>query len=250
MRGGKAYPGAREGEVPDEIAPKTWDPKHKRWLNYMRTLDAVDDGIGRILEVLKEEGKLDDTVIVFAGDNGYFHGEHGRGDKRLIYEESIRIPLLMRYPRKIKAGSSIEQMVLNIDLAPTLLSLAGVDVPSALDGRSLLPLFEGNTDNWRRSFLYEYWMDLTDKLPHMVGVRTENWKLARYPEIDDIDEMYDLRNDPHEMTNLALAPEHAEKHKELSNELDRLLKETGYGSKPIPRDPHIGRRSWGGRRRK
>ena len=130
-------------------------------------------------------------------------------------------------------------MVLNIDVAPTLLDLANVPTPTTMQGRSILPLLAGRTDGWRKSFLYEYWLDLTPRIPRMVGVRTDDWKLIRYPDIDDIDEMYDLRADPHEMSNLALKTKYAAKHKELSEELDRLLVETGYGSKPIPKQPRV-----------
>jgi len=252
LRGGIADPRRKNAvkDVPEAMKPKKYNPAVPARLNYMRALSAVDEGIGRIFKVLEEEGELDNTVIMFAGDNGYFHGEHGRGDKRLMYEESLRIPLLMRYPAAAKPGSIVEQLVLNIDVAPTLLELAGVAPPATVQGRSTVPLLAGNAEGWRTSFLYEYWVDMTDRIPHMLGVRTEGWKLIRYPDIDDIDEMYDLRNDPHEMTNLALQPEHAEKRRELSVELDRMMKETGYGSKPIPEPPPIRRKGAGNRRKK
>lgn len=243
LRGGYAYPTDKKKEVPDSLAPKKWDPKHKRRLNYWRTLRAVDDGVGRILQVLEKEGKLDNTVIVFAGDNGYMHGEHRRGDKRVIYEESIRIPLIMRYPPKVKPDSTIDQIVLNIDMAPTLLDLAGAPIPATVQGRSVVPLLEGKTKGWRTSFLYEYYMDLTDQLPHMLGVRTEDWKYVCFPDIDDIDEMYDLKNDRYEMKNLALDPKYSEKKKELKKELENLLKETGYDRKKIRNNPYM-HRSW------
>lgn len=241
LRGGIADPRVTDGlkDVPDSITPTAWDPTQARRMGYMRTLNAVDDGIGRIFKVLEERGELDNTVIMFSSDNGYFHGEHGRGDKRLMYEESIRIPLLMRYPALAKPDSTVEQMVLNIDVAPTMLDLAGVPAAETMQGHSLLPLLAGQARGWRTSFLYEYWIDLTDSVPRMLGVRTDDWKLIRYPELDDIDEMYDLKKDPYEMTNLAILPEYAEKHKQLGDELDRLLKETGYGSKPIPKQPRV-----------
>ena len=128
-------------------------------------------------------------------------------------------------------------MVLNIDVAPTLLDLAGVSAPATVQGRSAVPMLRGNAEGWRTSFLYEYWVDLTDRIPHMLGVRTEAWKLIRYPDIEDIEEMYDLESDPHEMTNLALAPEAAGQHRRLGKELDRLLKETGYDAASLPEPP-------------
>lgn len=241
LRGGIADPRVTDGpdHVPESVEPQTWDPTEARRMGYMRTINAVDDGIGRLFKLLEERGELDNTVIMFAGDNGYFHGEHCRGDKRLMYEESIRIPLIMRYPAIAKPNSTVEQMVLNIDVAPTLLELAGAPVPKTVQGRSVLPLLAGDTKGWRTSFLYEYWLDLTDRVPRMLGVRTDGWKLIRYPDIDDIDEMYDLKKDPYEMANLALLPEYAEKHKQLGAELDRLMKETGYGSRPIPPQPRV-----------
>jgi arylsulfatase A-like enzyme len=146
----------------------------------------------------------------------------------------MRIPFLVRYPKLIKPGATVEQMVLNIDLAPTLLDLAGEAIPPHMQGRSLRPLMEGKTDGWRTSFLYEYWLDLKPTIPDMVAVRTDDWKLVRYPDANDIDEMYDLKNDPHEMANLATDPKHDGRKRELSAELDRLMRETNYVSPPNP----------------
>ena len=191
-------------DVPDSIPPASWDPRRKNQLNYYRALSAVDEGIGRVLLSLEEKGQLDNTVIFFAGDNGYFHGEHRRGDKRLMYEESLRIPLLMRYPPLAKAGTTIDQMVLNIDVAPTILDLAGVTRAEGLQGESFVPLFRDRNSPWRQSFLYEYWVDLTPTIPRMIGVRTPDWKYVEYPDLDDLPELYDLANDPYELKNLAL----------------------------------------------
>src|SRR5262249_10207664 len=124
--------------------------------NQLRCLTAIDEGVGRILKTLEESKQLDNTFVVFTSDNGYFWGDHHLGDKRWADEESIRIPMLMRYPKRIKAGSKIAQMVLNVDMAPTILELA--DAPAAADaeGRSVVPLFKGSAKNWRTSFLSEY----------------------------------------------------------------------------------------------
>lgn len=235
-RGGVADPRTQTepGLIPPALPPGNWDPSGERRMGYVRTLSAVDDCVGRILKTLETRGELDNTLIIFTSDNGYFFGEHGRGDKRLAYEESIRIPMIMRYPALVKPGSSVEQMVLNLDVAPTLLEVAGVKPAATIQGQSVVPLLTGSIVDWRKSFLYEYWIDLTDRIPRMVGVRTEDWKLVRYPDIKDIDEMYDLKKDRYELTNLAENPAFAEKHKELGAELDRLMQETGYGSKPIP----------------
>ena len=211
--------------VPPSRPAPPWNPhRPDRFMDYYRAISAVDEGVGRIYQQLEKMGALENTIIAFAGDNGYFKGEHnGRGDKRLMYEESIRIPFLMRYPGKIPAGSTIPQMALNIDLAQTLLEFAGVPAHRGMQGRSLCPLFGGNSMGWRTSWLYEYWVDLNPLLPRMTGVRTDSMKYVRYPDIDDIDEMYDLKTDPGELRNIALDPARAGEKKQLQAELARLL---------------------------
>ncbi|HBG26023.1 MAG: hypothetical protein A2Y10_03865 [Planctomycetes bacterium GWF2_41_51] len=221
-----------------ENASKLFDGQKKTYLDYYRGISAVDEGIGKIYDALESKGLLENTVIIFAGDNGYFLGEHsGRLDKRLMYEESLRIPIVMSYPAMIKKGSSTDEMVLNIDLAPTLLDLAGIKSPSYMQGSSWTPLFKGRTQNWRKAFLYEYFVDLTPVIPTMVGVRTKEWKLIHYPDINDIDELYDLVNDPFEKKNLILEPAFENKKKELMALIEKLKDETGYNKsqwKPAP----------------
>lgn len=198
--------------------------------DYNRTLMAVDEGIGRILDTLEKLGVLDETVITFASDNGYFQGEHGRLDKRAMYEESIRIPFLMRYPLLIKRGTIIERMVLNIDLAPTFAELAGLDVARVLpgvQGRSLLPLLRGKERNWREDWLYEYFQERGyPRTPTMFGVRTEQWKYVEYPETGDMGELYNLENDPLELCNLFEVPKYASVLSDMQARLKRLMTET------------------------
>ena len=169
--------------------------------NMMRALVAVDEGLGKVFDALAETRQLDNTLIVFAGDNGYFYGEHGLGDKRRAYEEGIRIPLLMRYPKLVRAGSKPTQMALNIDLAPTVLELAGVRAPASMQGQSLLPVLKGKAKG-RESILTEYFVDppypATQK---WQSIRTERWKWIHYPELENAGELYDLREDAGEMTN-------------------------------------------------
>ena len=142
------------------------------------------------LDILDELRLTDNTIVIFASDNGFFHGEHGRRDKRVAYEEAIRIPLLIRLPGSQNRGEVISEMVLNIDVAPTILELAGVKVPPSMQGRSLLPLLDGESTHWRTSFLYEYFKEnWLPGIPTMTGVRTTRWKYIRFPEIDDIDEL-------------------------------------------------------------
>jgi arylsulfatase A-like enzyme len=165
-------------------------------------LTVIDEGVGRILKALEETGQLDNTIIIFTSDNGYFWGEHGLGDKRFAYEESIRIPLLVRYPKFIKAGSERRQMTLNIDIAPTLLELGGAKIPADVHGRSLVPLFKADSRKWRSSFLAEYFAEpLFPRCPTWQAVRTEQWKYIRYTELEGMDELYDLKADPYELKN-------------------------------------------------
>jgi arylsulfatase A-like enzyme len=225
---GATGPNAYTAPCPDKLEPRPWDGKQEGRLNYYRTLAAVDDSVGKVYETLERIGQLDNTIFVFAGDNGYFMGEHRRGDKRLMYEESLRIPLLIRYPRLIPAGATIQQMVLNIDMAPTFLDAAGAQAPAEVQGRSVCPLFASQAPTWRSSFLYEYMQDGRFQIPPMLGVRTERFKYVTYPTLQDLDELYDLQTDPNEMTNLAVDPAFAGKLAEMKAELERLKKETAY----------------------
>ena len=199
-------------------------------LERQRTLLAIEDGVGEILKALKETGQLDNTVIVFTSDNGYFYGEHGLSvERRLAYEESIRLPLLMRYPKVIKAGTVRDEFALNIDLAPTLLSLAGVGVPDTVQGRSLLPLFKGERPAWRNSFLIELYSDKVFPRISQMGykaVRNQRWKYIHYLELEGMDELYDLKSDPYEMKNVIKEPGAKNALRQMKAELERLLRET------------------------
>lgn len=178
--------------------------------NRARMLKAVDEGVGQMRVALERTGQLDDTVFVFTSDEGYFFGEHGLSiERRLAYEESIRIPMIIRYPRLIRPGSSSDEMALGIDLAPTLLELANVKPVAPMSGRSLVPLLQRRASRWRESFLIEYFSDQTmERMVHMGyrAVRTKRWKYIRYVELEGADELYDLRSDPYEMKNLIADP--------------------------------------------
>jgi N-acetylglucosamine-6-sulfatase len=196
----------------------------------LRLLAAVDEGVGRIFKALEEAKQLDNTLIVFTSDHGYFYGEHGLSvERRLAYEEAIRIPLLMRYPRLIKPGTKPDGLSLSVDLAPTLLDLAGVGPPRGMHGRSLVPLLKGEETDPRRSFLIEYFSDTVFPRVHKMGyraVRTGRWKYIRYAELEGMDELYDLKNDPYEMKNMIKEPGAREALGRLKGELGKLLKET------------------------
>ena len=193
----------------------------------LRMLASVDEGLGRIFAVLGERGELDRTVVMVVGDNGYFYGEHGLSEeRRLAYEESIRLPLLVRYPPRVTAGARPAGLALTTDLAPTILELAGAAPLPGIDGRSLVPLFSGVPADWRRSFLIEYNTDIVFPRTLRMGydaVRTERHKFIRYRELEGMNELYDLQQDPFELNNLVAQPAAADVRRELEAELARLL---------------------------
>ena len=195
-------------------------------LGRLRSLMAIEEGVGEILKALQETNQLDNTVIVLASDNGYFYGEHGLSvERRLAYEESIRMPLLVRYPRIIKAGTIRDEFALNIDLAPTLLEFAGLSSPANTEGLSLVPLLTGLAGKWRTSFLIEYYSDKVFPRIQKMGykaVRTERYKYIHYLELDGMDELYDLKADPYEMKNIINQREAAKALEGMKRELERI----------------------------
>jgi len=190
---------------------------------------SVDEGVGMLLDVLERTGQLDDTLIIFLGDNGYFFGEHGLGpERRFAYEEGIRSPFISRYPKRIKAGSRVRNLVICQDIAPTLVQLAGGKPEPQVEGRSLLPLFSGKRAGWRKSILVEYWAE--NAMPWLIGmtykaVRTDRYKYIRWinrGRDGELDELYDLERDPFELVNLARRPAHRALRERLRVELRRL----------------------------
>ncbi len=222
--------------LPETANPDEWKQGQKKYIEQFRCLAAVDDGVGKLLTVLKDRGTLDNTLIIFTSDNGYFHGEHRRWDKRLAMEESMRIPMVVAYPGHIKPGSTVTQLVTNVDFAPTLLDYAGIQTPVPMQGNSMRSLFEQKAPEWRDSVFYEYWVDLVHSIPTMTAVRTDQYKLIQYPEINDLDELYDLNADPHEMNNLAVNPEYSELHNRLKKLMAEKKKETGWRPDVFPKN--------------
>lgn len=201
---------------------------------YLATSLSLDDSIGELMAYLKESGQADNTIVVYTSDQGLFLGEHGWFDKRFMYEESLRTPLIIRYPKLIKAGSVCNDMVMNIDYAPTFLELAGVQIPDDIQGESLVPVLKGKTpSDWRNAVYYRYY-DFPDA--HMVerhyGIRTERYKLIHYYYSMDQWELYDLKEDPIEVNNLIGNP----KYKDLVVKLKKQLYELQAYYKDKPYD--------------
>jgi len=170
---------------------------------YCRCLMAVDESIGQVMDSLDELGLLNDTLVLYLGDNGYLWGEHGLVDKRAMYEPSIRIPLFAHCPDLFDGGRTVDRMALNLDIGPTLLDAAGLAPPPSFHGRPLLPLLQDRSLEWRNEFLYEYeWERDYPYTPTITGLRTERYSFMQYYGLWDIDELYDISQDPEQMTNL------------------------------------------------
>jgi arylsulfatase A-like enzyme len=237
-RNAKDYEGALARSVPNYGIPPIYakagpnGPKGKATdakevstnLGMFRGINSVDDNVGKLLKVLDDLKLTEDTVFVFSSDNGFYLGEHNLGDKRTAYEESMRIPMLVRYPRAVKAGRIEDRMVLNIDPAATFLELAGQPVPTAMQGRSWKPLMEEKTADWRDSFFYCYFYEKNFGSPMTTAVRTADAKLIKYPGHDEWTEVFDLKADPYEIKNLATDPAYADLRKKLEAEYDKQAK--------------------------
>ena len=199
--------------------------KFQRYMrDYMKTVKSLDDNVGRVLNYLEENGLLDNTLVVYTSDQGFYMGEHGWFDKRFMYEESMRTPLIMRLPKGFDRKGDITEMVQNIDYAPTFLELAGVKVPEDIQGESLLPLLKGKKPaGWRKSLYYHFYEYPAE---HMVkrhyGVRTDPYKLIHFYNDIDAWELYDLEKDPAEMHNVINDPAYSEVLADMQAELKKL----------------------------
>ncbi len=223
----------------------------KKWIfqrfvkDHYRAVVGIDENLGRVLDYLDNNGLSDNTIIIYTSDNGFYLGEHGWYDKRFMYEPSLRIPLVIRHPGIGMAGQVIDQMVQNVDFAPTILDIAGIPIPGVMQGRSLLPLLSGQQpDDWRKSIFYSYYEDswrlagfkqedLSDPsfqyfTAHRVGphrgVRTDRYKLIEYYSEGDYWELFDLETDPNELKNLYGEPGYEDITQKLKQELRRLQK--------------------------
>ena len=202
--------------------------KYQRYIkDYLRCIASVDDNVGRVLDYLDETGLAKNTVVIYSSDQGFYLGDHGWFDKRFMYEESYRQPLMVRWPGTVKPESFSEALVSNVDFAETFLEIAGATIPDDMQGRSLVPILKGETPgDWRKAHYYQYYEFLNDrKTAHMVrrhyGVRTDRYKLIHFYNIDEW-ELYDLQADPREMRNIYSEPQYAELVQELKAEITTL----------------------------
>ncbi|WP_121616491.1 sulfatase family protein [Virgibacillus halodenitrificans] len=218
---------------------KSW--YYQRYIkDYLRCVASIDDNVGRVLDFLEDEGLAENTIVIYTSDQGFFLGDHGWYDKRFMYEESLRMPFIIRYPKAIRPGSTTKDFALNVDFAETFLDYAGVPVPDFMQGRSLRPVLEEDTPaDWQTSMYYRYWEHLSKehKVGAHYGIRTHDYKLIYYygkalGAADAVDEyrepeweLYDLKKDPYEMTNVYHDKSYEEVVKELKQELYRLKEE-------------------------
>ena len=214
----------------DFIGKQTDDPAERRSLayqhlihKYIRCVAAIDDNVKRVIDQLRAEGTLDNTLVIYTSDQGYWLGQHNMHDKRLILEESLKMPLIVRYPKEIKAGSVNTRLGMNIDFGPTMLDYAGVAIPSVMQGVSLRLLLQGITPaDWRTSIFYAYY----NRSPKHWGIRTDRYKLIRFPDTEVV-EFYDLQEDPQEMYNRGSEPGYRKQIATTQKQLNSLMTEVG-----------------------
>jgi len=200
--------------------------KYQRYMqDYLKCVKSVDENVGRLLDYLDETGLADNTIVVYTSDQGFYMGEHGWFDKRFMYEESFRTPLVMRYPNGIEKGS-VNHLIQNIDYAPTFLDFAGIEIPADMQGLSLKPLLRNENPQWRDALYYHYYEFPNEHgTKKHYGIRTDRYKLIHFYEDIDSWELYDLENDPGEMNNLIEKQEYQELISELKIRLEQLQKE-------------------------
>jgi arylsulfatase A-like enzyme len=223
-------------------------PWKNQVINYCETLMSVDESIGSVLDFIKDAGIDENTLVIYMGDNGFAWGEHGLIDKRQFYEESVRVPMLVRCPELFKGGQVLENMVQNVDIAPTILASAGLNKAEDMNGDSFIPLLQGKDIPWRNRIFYEYyWEHEFPQTPTMHGVRTDRYKYIRYYGIWDTNEFYDLKEDPDEIHNLIELPALQDTIKRLNHDLYDWMESTGGMYIPLKRTerPHFDHRNKG-----
>jgi len=214
----------------NDLSQKSDDPRMRRSIAYqhmihkfLRCVAAIDDNVKRVYEYLESEGVLDNTLIIYTSDQGYWLGQHNMHDKRLILEESLKMPFIVRYPKEVKAGAVNDRLGMNIDFGPTMLDFARVKIPKAMQGVSLRPLLRGEQPkDWRQAIFYAYY----SRAPMHWGIRTQTQKLIHFPHTDEI-EFYDLSKDPLETTNVAGQSDYRQGIAEHTDIMNQLMKEVG-----------------------
>jgi arylsulfatase A-like enzyme len=228
------------GNRPDEVvtpndslsgtALKKW--KYQKYIkDYLATVKSVDDNIGNVLNYLKEHNLEENTIVIYASDQGFFLGEHGWFDKRFMYEESLRMPFVIRYPKKIAPNTKVTDVISNIDIAPTILEMANITIPNDVQGKSFFTNLKGETDkDWRQSMYYHYYeYPLWHHVQPHYGIRNKQYKLIHFYYDVDVWEFYDLKNDPSELNNLIGSQAHMEVINKMKKELYEL--KSDYGNK-------------------
>ncbi|QQL44642.1 sulfatase family protein [Sulfuriroseicoccus oceanibius] len=196
--------------------------QYQRYMkNYLGTVKAVDEGVGRMLEYLEKNGLDENTIVIYSSDQGFFLGEHGWYDKRWMFEESFKMPFVIRWPGVIKPGSRPQEMIQNIDYAPTFLEMAGLAAPEGIQGESIVPILKGGDVDWRKSLYYAYYEIGEHAVPQHYGVRTSRYKLFYLPGTDEW-QMFDLEKDPNELRSVYGEPAYAKVQNALKDEYNRL----------------------------
>ncbi len=209
--------------------------KYRRYMrNYLSTVKAVDESVGRMLKYLDDNGLADNTIVIYSSDQGFFLGEHGWYDKRWMFEESFRMPFLIRWPGVTEPGLRPQQLIQNIDYAPTFPDIAGLATPDEVQGRSLVPLLKGQGSDWRQSLYYAYYELGEHAVPQHFGVRTQTHKLIYFPKTDEWN-MFDLVHDPNEMKTVHALPEQKQVRDQLVAEFERLREQ--FEAPPFPKSP-------------
>ena len=208
--------------INDESKYDQW--KYRRYMeDYLRCIVSVDESVGHVLEYLKRNNLEENTIVIYTSDQGFFLGEHGLFDKRFMYEEAMRTPLLIRYPKEIEEKSQTERLTQNLDIAPTLLDVAGITIPGDMQGESLRKIWKNDVSEWRDAIYYHYYEKGFGATPH-YGIRTDRYKLIHFYDVLDSWEFYDLETDPNEMNNLYTDPGYEQVIKELEDRLIGLQK--------------------------
>ncbi len=236
--------------APPPLQLNTEDPDKKRQAtyqkfikDYLRGVAGIDESIGRVMEYLEKTGQAENTVVIYTSDQGYFLGEHNMFDKRFMLEESARMPFIIRYPKEIDPGTTVDDIILNIDFPELLLDYARTDIPDYMQGRSFRENLKGNTpDNWRDAMYYHYWTH-QERRPSHYGIRTDRYKLIYYYGLqrmghkpDACWELYDLKKDPQELANVYNKPEYKKVIEQLKKKLEALRQQYNDTSDPLKSD--------------